>query len=66
MSGYLEKLRSVGHLRAKGQAQVRRLTEGGQARGYEVEYGDGSTEAIVRPGTVSKKFSISRMEESNE
>ena len=61
----LEKLRTVGHLRTQGKAQVRRLSEGGKNRGFQVEYGDGRSEAIVRPETIRRKFSISRVEEDH-
>jgi len=62
----LTRLRSVGHVRTKGQAQVQRLVEGGKTRGFEVSYGDGRQEAIVRPETVRARFSVSRQEEDHE
>lgn len=53
-----DKLRSVNHLRTKGQARVAPLVEKGQIRGYEIEYRDGRTEAVVRPETVRYKMSL--------
>jgi hypothetical protein len=55
----LERLRSIGYLRTRGQAQVKKLVEEGKSRGYEVEYRDGRVEAVVRPEPVKKSFSIS-------
>jgi len=57
---FLERVASVGLVGAtRGLVRVRRLSEGGVTRGFEVERGDGATEAVVRPGTVRRSFSVS-------
>lgn len=56
----LEKLRTIRQGgKTKGKARVRKLSEGGKVRAVEVDYQDGRVEAVVRPGPISAKFSIS-------
>lgn len=56
----LEKLRSIRQGgKTKGKARVRKLSDNGKTTGYEVDYHDGRTEAVVRPEAINYKFSIS-------
>lgn len=60
MSLDIEKLRTIRQGgKTKGKARVRQLSERGKVRGYEVDYHDGRTEAVVRPAPLRAKFSIS-------
>lgn len=55
----LERLRSIGHLKTQGKAQIKALKTQGKTRGYEVEYRDGRVESVMRPSTVKRRISIS-------
>lgn len=60
MSDDLERLRSIRQGgRTKGKARVRALSGEGKIRGFEVDYHDGRTAAVVRPQPIRAKISIS-------
>lgn len=52
--------------KTKGKVRVRPLRDGQKVRGFEVDYHDGRTEAVVRPDTIKLKLSVSTQEMSNE
>lgn len=56
----LEKLRSIRQGgKTKGKARIRKLSDRGKTTGYEVDYSDGRTAAVVKPDPIRVRMSLS-------
>lgn len=48
------------------KVRVRKLEERGRTTGYQVDYGDGRTAAVVRPDTIRASISVTSGQATSE